>query len=96
ISNDLVTEMLFEPRGEGLAVACKASGIGKASFTSIFAISRKTRPGGGKNLRQQTNRALSFFDMVSEDAAGKVLTRWQSGGKYLSVIRNLELGTPKK
>ncbi len=42
LRNTLVKRIMFEPGGEGLAIACKASGINIKDFTTIYSQSRLT------------------------------------------------------
>ncbi len=88
----LVTRLVFEAGGEGLAIACKAVGIDKENFSSIFALSRKARPGSDTTLKRDSRKVLDFFDRISEDAAKQVVRRWQRDVDYLAAIRELEVG----
>ena len=93
LREDLVMRILFEPGGEGLAIACKAVGIGKAFFTSIFALSRKARPEARKTLRRVLRKVLKLYDRMTEEGARDVLRRWRRNVGYLAAIRDLELGS---
>ncbi len=88
----LVMRLVFEAGGEGLAIACKAVGIDKENFSSIFALSRKARPGSDTTLKRDSRKVLAFYDRVSEDAAKQVVRRWQRDVDYLAAIRELEVG----
>ena len=88
----LVTRLVFEAGGEGLAIACKAVGIDKENFSSIFALSRKARPGSDTTLKRDSRKVLDFYDRISEDAAKQVVRRWQRDVDYLAAIRELEVG----
>lgn len=85
----LVMRILFEPGGEGLAIACKGSGIGKVVYASLFSLAQKTRATAAKAVQQELPRALAFFDRISEQAAVEVLQRWRRGADYLGAIRQL-------
>lgn len=88
----LVMRLVFEAGGEGLAIACKAVGIDKENFSSIFALSRKARPGSDTTLKRDSRKVLAFYDRISEDAAKQVVRRWQRDVDYLAAIRELEVG----
>ncbi len=88
----LVMRLVFEAGGEGLAIACKAVAIDKENFSSIFALSRKARPGSDTTLKRDTRKVLAFYDRISEDAAKQVVRRWQRDVDYLAAIRELEVG----
>jgi uncharacterized protein (DUF2336 family) len=85
----LVTRIIFEPGGEGLAIACKGMGIGKAVFASIFTLSQKTKAVTAPVLKIALPKALAFYDRISEKAAADVLAQWRRGSDYLSAIRQL-------
>ncbi|MEE9139808.1 MAG: DUF2336 domain-containing protein [Alphaproteobacteria bacterium] len=88
---NLARRLLYEPGGEGLAVACKASDIGKPDFASIFLLSRKARPGDKVVDPAELSRVLAFFDRIKAEAADAVLRRWRRDEAYLNSIRELEL-----
>ena len=87
----LVMRIIFEPGGEGLAIACKAIGLGKAFFASIFALSRKSRPSGPKSGRREIRRLIRLYDQITPESAQRVLRRWQRNADYLSAIRELDI-----
>ena len=93
IRERLVHRILFEPGGEGLAIACKAVGIGKVFFSEIFALSRKARLGDEKTARREIRHVLSLYDNMTQDAANQVLRLWQRNVGYLAAIRELELSS---
>ena len=88
----LVMRLVFETGGEGLAIACKATGIDKENFSAIFSLSRKARPGSDTTLKRDSRKVLAFFDRITEDAAKEVVRRWQRDVDYLAAIRELEVG----
>ena len=87
----LVMRMLFEPGGEGLAIACKAMGLDKVVFASIFSLSRKARPNLRQTLQRDLRRTLNLYDHMTHEAATKVLRLWQRKREYLAAIRELEI-----
>lgn len=86
----LVRRLLFEPGGEGLAIACKAIGIDKSTFVTIFLRFRQGRLGHKEVEDQELSRSLSFFDETSAVAARAILRRWQRDPDYLNALRLLE------
>ena len=87
----LVARMLFEPGGEGLAIACKAVGISEIQFATIFSMSRKAKPNVAKTLKKDLQLVLDLYRRMTPSAAKPVLARWQRGSDYLAAIRELEL-----
>ncbi len=86
----LVRRLLFEPGGEGLAIACKGTGLDKATFVSIFIRFRQGRLGDKQVEAEELSRALSFFSKTSPDAARALMRRWQRDPDYLNALRQVE------
>ena len=86
----LVRRLLFEPGGEGLAIACKAIGLDKSTFVSIFLRFRQGRLGHKEVEDEELSRSLSFFDETSIGAAQAILRRWKRDPDYLNALRLLE------
>ncbi|MBE0533322.1 MAG: DUF2336 domain-containing protein [Rhodospirillales bacterium] len=93
LKEKLVMRMLFEPGGEGLAITCRAVGLEKVIFTSIFSLSRKARPNLRATAQRDLRRALGLYDQMTEEAAHKVLRLWQRNTGYLTAIRELEISS---
>ena len=89
----LVRRFIFEQGGEGLAIACKAVGIDKPDFASIFLLSRSARPGEKIVDPNELSRAIDFFDRVRPETAQKVLRRWHLDPDFLVALKQLE-GVP--
>jgi|GEM_PF-69434 len=86
----LVRRFLFELGGEGLAIACRAMGIEKPIFASIFLLSRKARPGDQMVDPMELSRVLAFFEDLEVEAAQKVMKRWRLDPNYLEAQLKIE------
>ena len=86
----LVRRLLFEPGGEGLAIACKGIGLDKATFVSIFIRFRQGRLGDKEVEAEELSRALSFYNQTSPIAARVLMRRWQRDPHYLNALRQVE------
>ena len=87
----LALRIVFEPRGEGLAIACKAVRISPDDFQTMFVLSRKARPLTRKMLKRDVRKVCELYEMMSAESAVRVLRKWQRGSEYLAALR--ELGT---
>lgn len=87
----LARRVLFEPGGEGLAVACKSAGIERREFATIFVLSRRARPGKTPLQSAELTRVLEFYDMLDASAAQSVVQRWRRDPGYLDSIRRIEV-----
>ncbi len=93
LRNTLIKRILFEPGGEGLAIACKAAGITTDDFSTIYSLTRMTKagPGLGKIDNKETQRVLDFYENISTKDAINVVARWRRDVDYLKAIRELEI-----
>ncbi len=86
----LASRIIFEPGGEGMAIACKAVDIPEFQFGTLFKMSRKSKPSVAKTLDTELPKVLHLYRRIEHEGALKVLHRWQRGGEYLSAIRLLK------
>ena len=86
----LLRRLLFEPGGEALAIVCRAIGIDKPDFATIFMLSRKAHSSDRVTNPRELSKVLEFFDRLKPDIARKVLSRWQRSSEYLNALRLLE------
>jgi uncharacterized protein (DUF2336 family) len=77
LSTGTVTDMMAAPGGDALTIACRATGMEKGSFASIFLLSRAARPGEQIVDPRELTRMLALFDRVTVEGAGTVLESWR-------------------
>lgn len=92
LRNTLVKRIVFEPGGEGLAIACKATGIDIKDFTIIYTLSRLSSESSNGLDSSETQRILEFYETIPVNAAKEALSRWRRNVDYLKAIRELNLG----
>ena len=85
----LLQRIMFEPGGEALAVACKATDMPKNDFASIFMLTRKARAQENVISPSDLTRVLALYDRVRADSAKAMLGRWQRDPEYLNALRVL-------
>ena len=81
LAPDTVAEMLTQPSGQGLAVACKAFEIQKTDFISMFLLTNRFRNEGKMVDMKDMSRAIYYFDNIGTDVAQGIIRN--SGGKNL-------------
>ena len=86
----LVGRIVYEPDGEALAVACKAVGIDKPNFASIFMLTRKAHAKDKVISPRELTPVLEFFEKIKPESAALLLERWRRDPDYLDSIRALE------
>ena len=96
LRQNLVRRIVFEPGGEGLAIACKAIDMVKPDFGSLFLLSRSARPGDKVVDPREVSRVMTFFDRLRQDTAKKVVGRWKLDPNYLFALKQVEGGGDNK
>lgn len=86
----LVSRILFEPGGEGLAIALKALGCPKGLFKEIFLSARRSRLMDEPALKTEAENAILFYAKLTKGSAAKVLARWRRNENFLAVLRDIE------
>ena len=86
----LVRRIIYEPGGEALAVACKAVGIDKANFASMFMLTRKAHAKTKVISPRELTPVLEFFENMKLESAAALLEKWRRDPDYLDSIRALE------
>lgn len=92
----LVNRIVYEPGGQGLAVAARGIGLNREEYATIFLLTRRARAGQGGFAPAELGRALEFFDRLTHAAAETMLNRWRRDPDYLFAIRSIEEGQEKK
>ncbi len=84
----LMRRLVYEPGGEALAIACRAVGIDRAVFMTIFHLTRHARNDLGL-AGQEAIELKAFYDRISPDDARRVLRKWQRNPKYLAALKQI-------
>lgn len=74
----MIEDMVGEPSGHDLALACRAAGIAKPHFAAILILNRRTRSGESQQAPRQLAQAITHFDETSKEDATKALRAWQA------------------
>ncbi len=85
----LARRLLFEPDGEGLAVACKAAGLSHEAFVAIFRLLLLVRRRPARENAVEAARLGRFFDRLSLRAAGAVVRQWRRDPRYQFALARL-------
>jgi uncharacterized protein (DUF2336 family) len=86
----LLRRLLFEPGGEGLAIACKALGFDSADFATLFVLTRKARPTARALGRGEVTRIIGFYGSIQKRSARLLVKRWQRDERYLKALWELD------
>lgn len=69
--------IVYGGRGEDLAIVCRAVGIDKLLFGSLFLLTDHLRGGSREEEPERTAAMLQMYDRMPPSTAQKVLAKWQ-------------------
>lgn len=78
--------VLYDSGGRSLAIVCRATGIEKPVFASLFLLSRKGRPSEKVGDPQEVAQVMALFDRIDPEAARHVLRLWRRDWAYQDAI----------
>ena len=84
---NLVRRILFEEGGECLAGTCKAVGLDKHTFITIFMRFRQGRLGDKRVEADELSRAVCFYNQIEMDAARAFVRHMKRDPDYLNARR---------
>ena len=96
IEISLSRHIIFDPGGEGLAVLCKASGIDRSVFSSIFLLTREARDGSRMTDPAQLNAMVKIYDHLSQKEAQGALRCWQLNADYLATVEQIRVSEARQ
>jgi uncharacterized protein (DUF2336 family) len=73
LTPETIIEILKQPNGQGLAVACKAFGIEKQDFTSIYLLTNKVRNDDKSAQIKDITKAVQYFDHIRPEVAQSIM-----------------------
>lgn len=68
-----VGEILMQSHGQGLAIACKAYGIEKQDFVSIFLLTNQFRNSGRMVETDEMTKAITYYNRVEQHVALQII-----------------------
>ncbi|MDD3029160.1 MAG: DUF2336 domain-containing protein [Alphaproteobacteria bacterium] len=78
----LVDAIMAGVGGRGLAAVCRAIGVDKINFVSLFLLSRGGRPGDQIVHPREMEYALTTFDRMTAEIAKDLLRTWKADPSY--------------
>ncbi len=85
----LTRRMLYEPGGEGLAMACKAGGFSAEMFTTLYRLTRKANTSQEPFDERELVRLTDFFDCIRTPSVEALIKRWQREPDFLHALSQL-------
>jgi len=82
--------LVYQSGGQPLAILCKALGIDKPTFTSIFLLSRVGRRDEQIVDPGELAGVLKLFDQAASVTAQSLVARWRSDPDYIAAVDRIE------
>lgn len=68
-----ILEILMQPSGQGLAVACRAMEISKEDFVSVYLLTNRLRNQGRMVDMKDITKAISYYDRIKPEVARDII-----------------------
>lgn len=75
LTPETAEHILRQENGQGLAIACRATGLVKSDFLNIYLLTNRVRSGGKIVNQSELAAALHYFDKVTTAQARKILAQ---------------------
>ena len=85
----LARRMLYEPGGEGLAMACKAGGFSAEMFTSLYRLTRNASTGQEPIDEREMVRLTDFYDCMRAASVQALVKRWNRDPDFLHALSQM-------
>ncbi len=85
----LLRRMLYEPGGEGLAMACKAGGLSAEMFTRLYRLTRKANTSQEPFDERELVRLTDFYDCLRAPSVQALVKRWKREPEFLHALSQL-------
>lgn len=80
---DLVNMMVQQDGGRSVSVLCRAVGADKASFVSLFLLSRGARRGEQVVNPRELSNAMAAFDKITVETANTIIDQWREDPSHI-------------
>ena len=85
----LLKRLMFEPGGEGLAIACRSVDMPPKIFSAIYRLTRVARDDGSALVRGDLVRITSLYLDITPDLAREAVRNWRRDPNYLWAIKQV-------
>jgi uncharacterized protein (DUF2336 family) len=86
----LTRRIVYEPGGEGLAIACKSMDIDRAVFLTLFELTRRARANHEPVDQVRLAELRELYDTMNKKTAKLVLRNWLRNPDYLEAVNQLQ------
>jgi uncharacterized protein (DUF2336 family) len=85
----LMRRIVYEPGGEALAIACRAIGLDRAVFQTVYKLTRQARGSESAVPEAELVELKNYFDGLNRAGASLVLRKWQRNPDYLYALKQV-------
>jgi uncharacterized protein (DUF2336 family) len=86
----MARKLIYSSSGEGLVVACRAAGIDRSNFVTLFMLMQRSRTDPMTRDPYLMSKSLELFDRLNGEAAKKLVERWMIEPEFLKSILRLQ------
>ncbi len=86
----LMRRIIYEPGGEGLAIACKSIDIDRSVFLTIFELTRHAKAQRERVDEVRIAELRELYDNMNKKTARLVLRNWLRNPDYLEAVNQLK------
>jgi uncharacterized protein (DUF2336 family) len=86
----LARKLIYDSSGEGLVTACRAAGIDRSNFVTLFMLMQRARTDPMTRDPYLMSKSLELFDRLEPRTARKLVDRWTVDPEYLRSILKLQ------
>jgi uncharacterized protein (DUF2336 family) len=89
VDAQIIWQVFNDKGGESFAILCKAIGVERTDFTTLFLFLAEVREGRKVRSTNILTEMLSFYDLVAKPSAEAVLKFWRRDKAYLDAMEEL-------
>ena len=86
----LVRRMLYEPGGEGLAMACKAGGFSAVTYLDLYRLTRNAHSVKEPYDEREMVRLTDFYDCMRDVNVQTLVKRWRRNPDFLHALKQMD------
>jgi len=86
----IARKLIYDSHGEGLVVACRAAGIDRSNFVTLFMLMQRARSDPMTRDPYLMSKSLELFDRLQSETAKKLVDRWTINPDYLKSVLRLQ------
>jgi uncharacterized protein (DUF2336 family) len=91
IDAETARRIVFAPGGEALAVCCKAAGMDRGTYSTVYLLLRETMQPGVPMTPAMLEDLLATYGRLAPEQARVALSYWMRDRAYLDAVAKVEM-----